>query len=142
MLYYVAMLITIFSNLLYHISQKTIKTSAHPLISLMVTYFIALILCFMLLPFFPIKTSFISEFRQLNFSSYLLGLAIIGLEIGFLLAYRSGWNISYAAVVSNVALGLLLIPIGLIFFKDRLSVYNYVGVFFAIIGLILISLKK
>lgn len=142
MLYYVAMLVTVLSNLIYHLSQKTIKTTVHPLVSLITTYTVALILCFILLLFFPLKNNFLSEIKLLNFSSYILGIAIIGLEVGFLLAYRSGWNISYAAVVSNVLLGLLLIPMGLIFFKDKLSLYNYFGILLSIVGLVLISLKK
>ncbi|AST56348.1 membrane protein [Thermoanaerobacterium thermosaccharolyticum] len=37
--------------------------------------------------------------------------------MGFLLAYRVGWDISLGAIVSDVSVTLLLIPIGVIFFK-------------------------
>ena len=67
---------------------------------------------------------------------------ILGIEIGFLLAYRAGWQISILAVVVNVAATLLLIPVGLIFFGEKLAPINIVGIFLAIIGLILANIKS
>ena len=43
--------------------------------------------------------------KELNWASYALGLVVVLLEVGFLLAYRAGWKISLAAVYSNVAVG-------------------------------------
>jgi len=40
----------------------------------------------------------------LNWTSFALAFAIAGVEIGFLLAYRAGWNISLGAIASNVAI--------------------------------------
>jgi len=46
----------------------------------------------------------LAEVRQLNWASYLLAFSIVGLEVGFLLVYRSGWNLGIAAVlVTTVA---------------------------------------
>ena len=49
--------------------------------------------------------------RQLNWASVLLAVSIVGLEVGFLLVYRSGWNIGLAAVLANVAASLILVPV-------------------------------
>jgi multidrug transporter EmrE-like cation transporter len=45
------------------------------------------------------------------------------------------------AVVVNVAAALLLLPIGLLFFHERLTPLNIVGVGVCIAGLVMISLK-
>jgi multidrug transporter EmrE-like cation transporter len=70
-----------------------------------------------------------------------LGFAVVGLEIGFLLAYRAGWNISLAGLYANVIVALILIPIGIVFFKDQISVTKAVGIVLSIAGIIFISLK-
>jgi drug/metabolite transporter (DMT)-like permease len=63
------------------------------------------------------------------------------LEVGFLLAYRVKWNISLLAIVVNASASLLLLPIGLVFFHERLTPLNIAGVLVCIAGLVMISLK-
>jgi len=43
------------------------------------------------------------------------------LELGFLLAYRKVWNISVAGFLSNTLVALMLIPVGLLLFKETIS---------------------
>jgi len=69
---------------------------------------------------------------------FVLGAAAACIEVGFLLAYRAGWKISVAAVATNVALTAMLIPIGVIVFKDHLSVRNILGLAFCVLGLVLV----
>lgn len=83
----------------------------------------------------------LASLQKLNWTSYALGLAIIGLELGYLLAYRAGWDLSLGALVSNSAVSLLLIPLGLLLFKERLTVVNGIGIVFCLIGLLLINSK-
>lgn len=76
-----------------------------------------------------------------NWTSIALGLAIVGLETGFLLAYRAGGNISYSGIFSNVAAMLILLPIGLIFFKEVLTIKNVLGIILCLAGLVLLQSK-
>ena len=141
-MYYSSMLIVIVSNILYHLSQKSIAKDMNPVISMMVSYATALIITIILLLVFPMeKGSIAAELKSVNWSSFVLGLAAVGLEIGFLLVYRSGWNISFAAIFANVAVTLLLIPVGIYFFKDKITLTNALGVVLSIIGIFLINKK-
>jgi uncharacterized membrane protein len=141
-MYFLAMAVTVVSNLLYHVFQKATPSTVNPISSLIATYGMALILSLVAYPFFAGKISFAESIKELNWASYALGFAIIGLELGFLLAYRAGWNISLAALISNVAVTILLLPLGLLFFKETLSVYNSIGLVLCIAGLILINYKS
>jgi multidrug transporter EmrE-like cation transporter len=78
----------------------------------------------------------------LNWASYLLGVSIVGLEVGFLLAYRAGWNLGLAAVLVNVAASLVLVPIALLAFKDQLSWVNIAGVLTCLAGLIMLNWRR
>jgi drug/metabolite transporter (DMT)-like permease len=55
------------------------------------------------------------------------------------MAYRAGWKISLGSLVANIALAVVLIPIGILFFKEGFGFNKVVGAAFCIIGLILIN---
>jgi drug/metabolite transporter (DMT)-like permease len=55
------------------------------------------------------------------------------------MAYRAGWKISVGSLVANIALALMLIPIGILFYKEGFGVNKMLGAIFCILGLILIN---
>jgi len=118
---------------------KSIPSNTNPFVVLAVTYATAMSVCFILLYSHP--TSFWGSFRQLNWTAPALAFPIVGLELGFLLAYRAGWNINLAPTVSNVAVALVLVFVGLVFFKEKLSLVNLIGIIACIVGLVLVNQK-
>jgi len=141
-MYYTSMIIIVVSNIFYHISQKSIVEELNPLVSMIVTYLVAIVMTFVLFIVFPLeKNSLSSQLHSINWASYVLGLSLVGLELGFLLAYRSGWNIGFAAIFANVAVTVLLVPIGFYFFKDKINFTNVIGIVLSIIGIFLINKK-
>ncbi len=140
-LFYFSIGLTIVANLFYHFSQKYTPENANPLISLIITYLVAIIICLIILPFFSGGESLIASVRKINWASFTLAIAVVGLEVGYLLAYRAGWNISLCALVSNVAFTLLVLPISVIWLKETLSIANMIGIFLCIGGLVLANLK-
>lgn len=140
-MFYLAIVLTVVSNIFYHVAQKSIPSNANMIVSIIVSYAAALIVSLALLPFFDMPDSFVQSVKNLNWASWLVGITIVGVEIGFLVAYRAGWNISLAALTSNVTLTLMLVPIGLIVFKEHLNWTNLLGVVFCFLGLWLIVKK-
>jgi uncharacterized membrane protein len=140
-LYYLSILLVIISNTFYHLAQKGTPGSINPMVALTVTYGTALVISIIGLFIYPSEVGILESFKKLNWASFVLGISIIGLELGFLLAYRSGWNISLAGLYANVIVALVLIPIGIVFFKDQISVTKAVGIVLSIAGIIFISLK-
>jgi uncharacterized membrane protein len=142
-LYYFSVGLAILSNIVYHLCQKLTPGDANPALALTVTYVVSAVGCLaLLLTFYPLKTSLGQALRKLNWASLALGISLVGLELGFLLAYRAGWNISLVANVVNTFVALSLIPIGLVFFKEKLSLVNAAGIVLCLLGLIMINLKK
>ena len=90
---------------------------------------------------FPPAEGLKVAFAKTNWTSAALGLCILGLEFGYILAYRAGWEISMAGIVSATVVAIVLIPIGLFIFKEKMSVYNLAGVILCILGLVLVNLK-
>jgi len=141
MLYYATIALTVVSNVLYHIFLKLTPGNINPVISLTVTYAVALVATLLIYPFYPNQATVLTNLKALNWASYALGLAIVGLEVGFILAYRLGWQISMAGVISNILVAVFLIPIGLLAFKETLSLTNSIGLILCIVGLLLVNYK-
>jgi drug/metabolite transporter (DMT)-like permease len=141
-LFYFSITLAILSSALYHFSQKEISPSANPAVSLLVSYGLSFLLCLGLLYFLPPDHGFMAALRQLNWASYLLAFSLVGLEVGFLLVYRAGWNLGLAAVLVNVVASLLLVPVAIFVFKDKLSPVNILGILVCLAGLVMLNWKK
>ena len=115
-------------------SDETDLRTADLLVSLLFTYLVAATTCLVAIPFFG-RLSLRENIAFLGWPSVLLGISICFLELGFLLAYRAGWNLSTAALACNVAVGLFLISLGLFYFKEHLTIANGVGILLAMTGL-------
>lgn len=140
-MFYLSIAITIVANLIYHISQKSISQTANPIISIIVSYLFALVVSICLIPFSPTKISLMNDLRALNWATIAVGVAIVGVELGFLLAYRTGWNISVAATVCSSTCMILLIFVGIFYFKEQLSPSKIAGITLCLVGLIMIVRK-
>lgn len=140
-LYYMSITLAITANVFYYFIQKSTPGDANPILSLFVTYFTALMTCVLIYPFYPHKEALADSFKRLNWTGPALGVTIVGLEMGFLLAYRAGWNISTAGVFANVIVALILIPVGILAFGEHLKPVNLAGIALCIAGLLLIGRK-
>lgn len=135
------MAMTIFGGLLYHVSQKSIPKTANPLYVLILAYTAGIALLAIFALFYSTEKSLVSSFKEANWAVYVVGIGAAFIEIGFLLAYRWGWDISKANVMANIGMAVLLIPIGIVLFKERISVTQVVGIALCLIGLMLVARK-
>jgi multidrug transporter EmrE-like cation transporter len=140
-MYYGSICLAIIATLMYHLTQKLTPANANPALALTTTYLSSVLLCAPLFFIFPLKEGFSIEFRHLNWASFGLAFALVGLEVGFLLAYRARWNISLAAIVVNAVGAVLLVPLGLVLFREKLSLINLAGIAVCILGLVMVNIK-
>ncbi len=141
-LFYFSITLAIASSTLYHFTAKSIPSSANFTVSLLVTYAVAFAATLFTFYFFPVSHGIAAEIKQLNWASIMLAFAIVGIEFGFLLVYRAGWNLGIAAVLVNVAASIILLPVATFFFKDQISWVNIVGIFICLVGLIMLNWKR
>ncbi|WP_461205023.1 EamA family transporter [Clostridium sp. DL1XJH146] len=138
-MYVFSIVLIIASNVLYNISQKSTPEKANPFVALFITYTIAAIVTIIAYQFNKGEKGFIQSALDLNWTSIALGFSIVGLELGYILAYRAGWNISVGSLVANIILAIVLIPIGVIFFKEGFEINKIIGTMICIVGLIVIN---
>jgi uncharacterized membrane protein len=135
---YFPVALAVVGMLFYHLAQKSIPKEMNPFFATMIAYLVGIVVCAICAFFYPGGKSFVDSVRHSNWAVFVVGAAAACIEVGFLLAYRGGWRISVAAVATNVAVTAMLIPIGIIIFKDHLSLRNLLGLMFCILGLVLV----
>ena len=141
-LFYFSITLAICSSALYHFTAKSTPSNVNFTVSLLVTYAAAFAVVLLTFVFFPIKNGLVFEMKQLNWASIGLAIAVVGIEFGFLLTYRAGWNLGIAAVLTNVVASLLLLPVAIFIFKDKISWVNILGILVCLVGLVMLNWKR
>lgn len=137
-MYVLAVILAIAGSVVYHLSIKFVPSGVNPFLSLSVSYGIALLLC---LPGIYLYEGS-RNFQVLNWSVAGVALGMLVIEIGFLLLYRAGGHLGISSLLTNAASTLLLLPIGLLFFREAFSVTRLLGMGIALCGLWLMMPRK
>jgi drug/metabolite transporter (DMT)-like permease len=136
---WIAFAVAIGGQISYHVAQKWVAKAAHPILSVMAMYVIAFVACIPLLWFFPLEKSISKSLADFNLPIVLAGLAIVGIEVGFLLTYRYGASLATTAVISSSLVALTLFAIGTLAMHEPFSWTKALGGLLAIVGVALLT---
>ena len=136
---YLPIVIIVLSNTFYHISAKSAPSDVSPFAALTVSYGVGIVASLILYFVTNKGGHLIDEYRHINWSTIVLGLTIVGLEAGYLLLYRAGWNINTGSIVCSVSLAILLIFVGRLFYHEAISLSKLAGIGICLVGLYFIN---
>ena len=85
------------------------------------------------------NTIFANEKNSINIFNLVIGLIIIGVEGGYMLMYRTGWEVSKASVFANIVLAGLLLILGAVLFKESIDAKKIIGVVLCALGIALLK---
>lgn len=134
--------LAIVSTVAYHLVLKVTPATANPFLSLAVTYAIATVVFAAVYAATPNSAPLRASLQLLNWTALGLAAAIVLLDLGFLMLYRSGFEVSLGQLVTQSAAALLLLLLGVAFFRERLSLVNVGGILLCVVGLWLINLRS
>ena len=126
-------------NTMYQVCSKSIAVDVHPLASVAMTYVVGAIAATSMYFILSKGGNILKEFSHLNWASYALGFVVIGLEVGFLFAYRAGWQVNSASTVQGAAVAIALIVVGYLVFKEPITASKLIGVALCLGGLYFIN---
>ena len=137
------MLLILASFVTYHLVTKGLRADINPFVFLVPVYAVALAVS-AALAFVPgVAAAGGSGLATLDLVlALVLGLALVGIEAGFILAYRAGWAVSLAPTVANVAVALVLLPVALLVLREKVSLVNLAGLGLAVLGLVLMAQRS
>ena len=131
--------LVVLSNTFYQICAKEVPEKMDPFASLTVTYLVGAAVSFALFGLLNKGGSIVAEYQKLNWAPFVLGLVLVGLETGFIYAYRAGWTVSTAAIVQSAFLGVVLIFVGMLLYKEVITPTKVAGILICLVGLYFIN---
>ena len=137
--YYLPVLIVVISNTFYHICSKSAPQNMNTYATLSVTYLVGTVVTFLLYFVTRKDGTLLAEYQNLNWASFGLGVAIVGLEVGFMLMYKVGWPVSTAQIVTSAFLAIALIFVGFLIYKEAITVQKVAGIAICLVGLYLLN---
>ena len=131
--------VAIFGATMIQLCAKETPEEIHPFASLAVTYFSAMVLALVLFFLLGGQTGLVEELQKTNWTSWGLGLAILFMDLAYILLYRAGWKISVASLVANIASAVVLLVIGMFLYRESLSPRQLLGAAICAAGLLLVN---
>ena len=133
--------LAILSNVLYHICAKTTPEGIHPFASLTATYLTGAVLSAVLYYVLAPQANIVKECSRLNWAPFALGIVIVGLEGGWLYAYKAGWQVNTGFIVQSAFVSVLLLFVGYFLYHEALSWNKLLGTAICLLGLVFINLN-
>lgn len=134
-----ALVIAVTGQVLYHVTQKSVAPDAHPIVSLVIFYLVAALATLPLFWLFPMTDTLAAEMGKLNWAVAGVAVSIVLIEIGFLLAYRAGGELSSAFVMTAAVVAVSTLVVGVLAFNESISLSKFAGIGLCLAGIGLVS---
>lgn len=129
----------VFSNIVYQICAKSVPEHMNTMVSMVITYLVGAA-CSAIMFFALFRDqSLITELRKVNAATVMLGVSVVGLEVGFIYAYKAGWSVSTASTVQSVFLAMALIVVGAVLYREVITPGKVIGVMLCMAGIYFIN---
>lgn len=133
--------LVVLSNVFYQICAKSVPEGMNPLASLTITYLVGAAASLLLYYVLNKDANILKEYNKVNWAPFVLGIVIVGLEVGFIYAYKAGWPVSTAQIVQAAVLAVILIIVGYLLYKESITWNKILGILICLGGLGLINMK-
>lgn len=133
--------LVVFSNTLYQICAKSVPERMNPLASLTVTYLIGAAVSCGMYYLLNRDANLFRELRLTNWAPAVLGVVIVGLEVGFIYAFRAGWQVGVTQIVTSAMVAVILIFVGHMLYHEAITWNKVAGIVVCLAGLVLINYR-
>ena len=129
-----SIILVIAAQSLYQLAMKAVPAGANPLNVLIVAYGLAIAVCLVLSPFVGSSVTPTALRRLLTWPTVLLALSVVGIEVGYILAYRAGWKIGMTYAFASGATVAILALFGTLYFGEQLDIKKVLGIILVLAG--------
>jgi multidrug transporter EmrE-like cation transporter len=133
------LLLVVAGSLTYHIAAKSIPRAFDPLAAIVGLYATALAGSVLLFSAIRPARGLLTWTRLWHPTIAAVGIGALMIETGFLLAYRGGWPVSTASVITNGLAAVLLVGVGTAFFSEPITFVKALGVALCLAGIALLQ---
>jgi drug/metabolite transporter (DMT)-like permease len=141
-MFYLSAIVAVTGVVGYQYFAKHVPETLNPIVSVIVMYLVVLVLGVILLRIFPAESGLRYHLRQVNWIQIAMAVCVTMGQLGFLLMYRYGWNLSTGNIVTGVFVNIILVGVGVALLGEKLSLFNAIGIILSILGVVFISLRS
>lgn len=123
------------SNVVYQICAKEVPAAMDPFAALSVTYGVGAAVSLVFYFLLNRGGDLMGEYARINWAPVVLGLVIVGLEVGYIFAYKAGWPVNTAALVQSAFLAIALLAVGALVYHEPVTRDKVLGVVICLVGL-------
>lgn len=137
---FLPIMLAVVANVFYHVASKSIPVEQNAFMGLVVNYATALFasaLMFWLTP----HEKILVEAARTNWACILMGLSITGVEVGFVMIYRAGGELSTASLIVSILIALAMLAVGGVFYGEQITLRKIFGATLCMAGVIVLSLR-
>lgn len=131
--------LVVVSNILYQLCAKGVPKDMDTMASMTVTYTVGAICSAIIYFVINRNGNLLGEYAKMNIAPALLGVSVVGLEVGFIYAYKAGWPVSTASIVQSAFLAVALIFVGGLVYKEPVTFNKIFGAAVCLVGLYFIN---
>ncbi len=131
--------LVVVSNVVYQICAKSVPKDMDAMASLTITYAVGTVCSAVMYFVMNRGGNLIAEYSKLNIAPFLLGISVVGLEVGFIYAYKIGWQVSTASIVQSAFLAVVLMFAGALLYHETITVNKAVGIAVCLAGLWIVN---
>ena len=131
-------LIVVGANTFYHICAKSTPENANAFASLAITYGVGAVLSIVMF-YLTGARGLAGELGKTNWTAWVLGIAVVGLEIGNICLSRAGWKVSVGSLIANITLACVLLAVGLLLYHETITLRQGLGVLVCLAGIYLVG---
>ena len=133
--------LVVLSNTVYQICAKSVPEDMNPFASLTVTYLVGALISIVLYFRLGSDGNLVREYGKMNWAPIVMGIVVVGLEAGWIYAYKAGWQVSTGFIVQSSFLAAALLLVGYFLYHESLTWNKIIGVVICLIGLVFINYK-
>lgn len=131
--------LAVFADIFYQICTKSTPETLNPFAGLTITYLVGAAVSLAIFTLTSGGQNLLAEWKNVNWTTFILGLAIVGLEAGSIYMYKVGWNINTGYMVKSIILACALIAVGYFVYKEAFTLNKAAGIAVCLLGLYLIN---
>ena len=137
--YYWPIGLLVLSNVFYHITATSLPSSLDTFFSMAVTYIVGAVVSLILYMTIGNGNSIAEEISNLNWTPFVLGLSVVGLEAGAIFMYKAGWEVSVGNIVQAIFVAIALLAVGVLVYKEALTGTKVAGIAVCLVGIFLLN---
>ena len=131
--------LAVVADIAYQLASKQTPETMNPFASLTLAYLVGAAATAVLYLATSGGSNILGEWKSANWTTFVLGIAIVGLEAGSIYMFRAGWDVSVGPMVKNAIIAVALLAVGFFVYKEPVTGTKVAGIGSILLGLWLIN---